>query len=263
MGDYAGPYGSAPTTSEDTISSPTEATDAAPAVDDTAPAVTPMGDVGFPAEPSHAPAQSNTRTSSTTSNDEDDEPAYEGPTYTPMGDVAAPGTESYTAPETTTTTTTTETPGAYTPMGDYGGPYDAPAATDETETETAPGRRRGHDARVRRPGLHTDGRRGDAGAESTVPAGPAPTYTATTAGRSSLTGSWLGGGTVGLARDGKNTAFTIGIAEGFGLFGSAGEADAPEESSFQSAARAASARSGSRSRRARRGSRGSSTARST
>ena len=74
------------------------------------------------------------------------------------------------------------------------------------------------------------------GAESTVPAGPAPTYTGDDGWEVSLTGSWLGGGTVGLARDGKNTAFTIGIAEGFGLFGSAGEADAPEESSFQSAA---------------------------
>jgi hypothetical protein len=51
-----------------------------------------------------------------------------------------------------------------------------------------------------------------------------------------LTGSWVVGGTLGLARDGADTAFTIGIAEGFGLFGSAGEADAPEESSIQSAA---------------------------
>jgi hypothetical protein len=36
------------------------------------------------------------------------------------------------------------------------------------------------------------------------------------------------GGTVGFARDEDHTAFTVGIAEGYGLFGSAGEEDAPE-----------------------------------
>ena len=73
------------------------------------------------------------------------------------------------------------------------------------------------------------------GAESTVPAGPAPTYTGDDGWEVSLTGSWGRWDARPRPRR-QGHRVTFGIAEGFGLFGSAGEADAPEESSFQSAA---------------------------
>ena len=176
-----------------------------------------MGDVGCQAEQSHAPAQSNTRTSTTTTSDEDDEPAYEGPTYTPMGDS---GTES--KRRETTTSKTKE--GEYTPNGDHAARTTRPRRrTSRTEAEPTT------DARGGRPGLHADGRRGAAGCRVHGPAGPAPTYAGDDGWEASVTGSWVVGGTLGLASDGEDTALTIGIAEGFGLFGSAGEGDAPEE----------------------------------
>ena len=155
--------------------------------------------------PSNAPTQStnNNRPGASENEDADDEPAYEGPAYTPMGDVGMPGPEASFAPELTeqgTVETNVDGPEEMTPreLG-LDNPTYTPTRDDEFADLPVPG------------------------TANTTPAQPS-----TDGFGVSATAAFGLGGTVGFARDEDHTAFTVGIAEGYGLFGSAGEEDAPE-----------------------------------
>jgi hypothetical protein len=149
-----------------------------------------------------------------------------------MGDVAAPPShqgpvsepaEDHSAPVTT-------------PMGDPAAPAaptDDPSAPSSREQQEAPDTL----APTHAPAQQTN-RNPSSGAPALpdeladlpVPgyAAPAPSKPATNGHGGSITGAFGLGGTLGYARDADHTAFEIGIAEGYGLFGSAGPADAPE-----------------------------------
>jgi hypothetical protein len=155
--------------------------------------------------PSNAPTQStsNNRPGASENEDADDEPAYEGPAYTPMGDVGMPGPEASVAPELTeqgAVETKVDGPEEMTPreLGLDNPTYTEPA-DDYFADLPVPGT-----ADASQPQPSTDG----FGVSATAAFGL--------------------GGTVGFARDEDHTAITVGVAEGFGLFGSAGQEDAPE-----------------------------------
>ena len=231
---HAGPVGEA---AEDTTTTTTTAPAAEPADDYSPPAMTPMGDVGGPASdvatptddewdgtvgpsspssqerneapdtmaPSNAPTQStnNNRPGASENEDADDEPAYEGPAYTPMGDVGMPGPEASFAPELTE-------------QGTVETNVDGPE--DMTPRELGP----------REPDVHADARRRLRGPAGPGTANTTPARAVDRRLRRQRTAAFGLGGTVGFARDEDHTAITVGIAEGVGLFGSAGEEDAPE-----------------------------------
>ncbi|MDA0171262.1 hypothetical protein OJ998_19325 [Solirubrobacter taibaiensis] len=223
---HAGPVGEA---AEDTTTT-TAAPETQPAADYEAPATTPMGDIGGPytapaedegtpigpsspssQERNEAPdtmAPSNAPTQSTSNNrpgaseeDADDEPAYEGPAYTPMGDVGMPGPEASYAPELTEQGTVETTVDGPEVMSERELGLDNPAYTPNDSTTDLP----------------------VPGTANTTPAQPS-----TDGFGVSATAAFGLGGTVGFARDEDHTAITVGIAEGYGLFGSAGQEDAPE-----------------------------------
>jgi hypothetical protein len=254
MGDYAGPSTTTTTAdeAETTTTAPTATADeAAPADDYEAPAMTPMGDYAGPStpavddsdftigpsspssreqqdapetmDPSHAPTQSTNRTTTTSS--EEDEATDEAPAYTPMGDLGLPGPEASYAPHVDDP----ELDAPYGPaMQQYGPAYDpSDPVSDEAPTYTPMGD-------LALPGTETHTPAPTTEEESTgliQTVEPTGWEVKGTAAFGPL------GGTVAFARDDENTALTFGPAEGFGLFGSCGEARAPAETSMQMSGR--------------------------
>jgi hypothetical protein len=159
--------------------------------------------------PSTAPAQStNNNTRPSSSEDEDDEPAYEGPAYTAMGDVGMPGPESSMAPE----------------LNEQG---EVETTIDDPETSLQelglPSTTSGPQSYQPQLPAEYEGLNVPGYAQPSSPAQPA-----TDGFGGEVTVAVGLGGTVGFARDADHTAVTVGIAEGFGVFGSAGQEDAPE-----------------------------------
>jgi hypothetical protein len=228
MGDYAGPSTPAVDDSDFTIgpSSPSSqetSDDSDFTIGPSSPSSREQQDAPETMDPTNAPAQNTNRTTTTSS--EEDEATDEAPSYTPMGDVGMPGPEASLAPHV-------DDPALDAPydppMQQYGPAYDpSDPVSDEVPTYTPMGD-------LALPGTETHTPAPTTEEESTgliQTVEPTGWEVKGTAAFGPL------GGTLAFARDDQNTALTFGPAEGFGLFGSFGEARAPSETSMQMSGR--------------------------